>query len=326
MRNEIFKRKILILYVITLFLIFIYLTPFSEAHILIVADADNTTPEAYDVLHATANALKSQGYNVLELYGDNATTKNIIKGMYNADAVIYGGHGGYQYGHYDGNGGPATAPFALVGSDGFIWGVGDKMQVGWYGNLFQAPFKPNIPVILYGACFSTGWVEDKEVSNPIETIYNFSEMFTGAGANYYATAFTESYKGNQIVEVVAQFLNGASNFGDANQNKILGKITKSTNYNGHAIWHNDRGYSAFVGNWNGTFPKASQTSPYDDMAAEKWYDNAVSNSSTSFLSFSGASDYSQFTLDKIFAEIYNSLIIIKNAVLNFVNHVNLDIK
>lgn len=75
MRKEKFKGKILILYVLSLFLIFTYLVPFSEAHILIVADADNTTLEAYDVLHATANVLKSQGYNVLELYGENASTK-----------------------------------------------------------------------------------------------------------------------------------------------------------------------------------------------------------------------------------------------------------
>lgn len=320
MRKELFsgkrfRGKILILYALSLFLIFAYLVPFSEAHILIVADADNTTPQAYDVLHATADALKSQGYNVLELYGENATTENIIKGMYNADAVIYGGHGGYEYGHYDGNGGPATAPFALVGSDGFLWGVGDKMRAGWFGNSFPAPFKRNIPVILYGACFSTGWVEDKEVSNPTETIYNFSEMFTGAGANYYATAFTENYKGHQIVGVVAQFLNGASNFGDANQKTMVGKITKSTDYDGQTIWRNDHGYSAFVGNWSGTFPNASQTSPYNDSAAEKWYNDAVGSS----ISFNGESGNITADLKNLYGDLVNALTDLLNNAYNTLN-------
>ena len=38
-------------------------------------------------------------------------------GMYGADAIIYVGHGGYETGHYDLNGGKATPPFALVGYD-----------------------------------------------------------------------------------------------------------------------------------------------------------------------------------------------------------------
>lgn len=239
--------------------------------------------------------------------------------MYNADAVIYGGHGGYEYGHYDGNGGPATAPFALVGSDGFIWGVGDKMQEGWYGDLFQAPVKRNIPVILYGACFSTGWVEDKEVSNPVETIYNFSEMFTGAGANYYATTFTENYKGNQIVDMVAQFLNGATSFGDANQKSMVGKITKSTNYNGQIIWHNDHGYSAFVGNWNGAFPNASQTTPYNDSAAEAWYDGAVGSS---IGSFNGDSGNPQININDLIDQIVHTLTYFLKIIYNAFSTIN----
>ena len=119
-------------FIVTIFLIFTYMIPVSEAHILIIAD--NDTPSSYDVVLNTAAVLQAKGYNVLELYGANATTENIVKGMYNADAVIYGGHGGYMYGNYNGNGGPATPPFALVGNNGFIWGIGDEMREGDYGN------------------------------------------------------------------------------------------------------------------------------------------------------------------------------------------------
>jgi len=42
--------------------------------------------------------------------------------MYGADAIIYAGHGGYETGNYNMNGGSATHPFALVGSNDFIWG------------------------------------------------------------------------------------------------------------------------------------------------------------------------------------------------------------
>lgn len=78
------------------------------------------------------NALKSKGYQVLELYRSAATGKNIVKGMYGADAVIYAGHGGYMTGNYDMNGGTATKPFYLQANDtNHIWGIGDKMREGW---------------------------------------------------------------------------------------------------------------------------------------------------------------------------------------------------
>jgi hypothetical protein len=107
-------------------------------------------------------------------------------------------------------------------------------------------------------------VENTEVANPIETIYDFSNMFTSAGANYYATAWNGA-------EIVHDFLNGASNFQEANQINYE-KITKENFYNSVSIWRNDHGYAAFVGNWLGTFPTASQTTPYNDAEAELWYD------------------------------------------------------
>ncbi|MEL7670087.1 hypothetical protein [Methanobacterium sp.] len=245
----------------TVICIFVFL-PAAEAHILVVSDVNN-----YDEASQIVKTLKSKGYSVLWLYGKNATTKNIIKGMYKADAVIYEGHGGYESGNYDQNGGTASPPFALIGSDGFVWGVGNQMSTGLGHKTFKAPFKKNIPVILLHACFSDGWVENNEVANPTATVYNFARMFTGAGANYYATGWSGA-------EIIYDFLGGATSFADAN-NKNFEKITKSTSYNGTLVWRNDHGIAAFVGNWNGKFPTAAQTTPYNDAAAEKWYDSNV---------------------------------------------------
>ncbi|MCE5214314.1 MAG: hypothetical protein LLF83_06295 [Methanobacterium sp.] len=265
-------QKLLILLLIP---VFFSILPISDAHILIIANGDNTTPESYQVVKETAEVLKSKGFEVLELYGENATTKQILKGMYNADAVIYAGHGVFIEGNYNGNGGIASPPFGIVGSDGIIWGVDHKMQEGNSGNSFKAPFKGNIPVILFGACFSSGWVEHNEVSNPTETIKSFSDMFTSSKANYYATAYSRKYQGREIVDVVALFLNGATTWKDVNNKNYGLTITQSENYQNQVIWHNNHGYNAFVGNWSGRFPKANQTTPYNDTAAEEWYQGTL---------------------------------------------------
>jgi PKD repeat protein len=264
-------KKTLLLMTISFFCILSIIST-SEAHVLIIGDSLSDYPQTLQETQDIAHQLKFRGYNVLELYQNNATTKNILKGMYDADAVIYAGHGGYQYGNYDNNGGTATGPFSMLGapssssdSTNFIWGVGGEMREGWTGNLFEAPFKANIPVFLLHACFSTGWVEDKEVSNPVETIYNFSRMFTSVGANYYATAWNGA-------EIIHDFLSGAQNFEDANQQNYE-PLTYCTNYNGVEIWKNPQGYAAFVGDMLGTFPIASQTTVYDDAAAERWYNS-----------------------------------------------------
>ncbi len=77
----------------------------------------NTLPSDYLTdAKSIAAMLKAKGYTgnkLIELYGKDATSANIIKAMYNADAVIYIGHGGYQYGHYNKNGGTATPPYSL---------------------------------------------------------------------------------------------------------------------------------------------------------------------------------------------------------------------
>jgi len=235
----------------------------SEAHILVIGNSLSDFPISYQETSQLADDLRERGYSVLDYYGGDATTENILKGMYGADAVIYDGHGGYQSGNYNGVGGTANPPFALIGSDDFIWGIGGQMREGWYGDLFTAPFRPGIPVFLLHTCFSTGWVESYQVANPIETIYNFAQMFNGADANYYATAWNNA-------EIIYDFLNGASNFQDAN-NQNTEKIVTSTLYNGVKIWRNNNGYAAFVGDWNGVFPSASETRAYDEAAADAWY-------------------------------------------------------
>ena len=240
--------------------------PYSSAHILIIGDSLGDIPTADSEAISIGNLLKSHGYPVVELLGSNATTKNILEGMYGADAIIYAGHGGYETGNYNMKGGVATPPYAIVGSNDFIWGVGNKMEEGFSGKLFSAPIKQNIPVIVLQACFSTGWVENNQVSNPIPTIYNFARMFNGAGANYYATA----YNGAGL-DMIKEFLAGAKNFGTINAGSAYSTIYQANTYDNVTIWHNPNGYSAFVGNWLGQFPTASQCTPYNKTAAEAWY-------------------------------------------------------
>ena len=264
------QKKLFIMALVTTFFagIFAFL-PLSEAHILIIGDSQSDYPQAYTETSALAKVLKSKGYDVVALYGKNATSKNILKGMYGADAVIYDGHGGYQSGNYNMNGGNAIPPFAIVGSDNFIWGIGDQMREGWNGKLFAAPFKKDIPVIVLHACFSTGWVGDTEVANPTETIYDFASMFTGAGANYYASGWDGA-------EIVYDLMGGTTSFAEAN-NKNYEKISTSTSYNGVQVWRNNNGHAVFIGDWNAKFPTVAETTAYNDTAAENWYDTNVIN-------------------------------------------------
>lgn len=253
-----------VLMITATFLFMSAVVPTSEAHILVIGDSLNDTNGAYIDTKNIANMLKAKNYSVVTLYKENATSKNILKGMYGADAIIYEGHGGYMGpGYYDMNGGKATPPFGLVGSDYFVWGVGDKMSEGYDETTFKAPYKKNIPVILMQACFSTGWVEDKEVANPTQTVYNFARMFTGSGANYYATGW-----GSEIIPYLIDGLN----FADANKKTYI-PITESTTYNGTQIWRNQDGKIAFVGNWSAKFPTASETTRYNNIAAEQWYNS-----------------------------------------------------
>ncbi|MDO9043904.1 MAG: PKD domain-containing protein [Methanobacteriaceae archaeon] len=296
-KNKKFKGYLLFLTLLASLLVFGLATlPTAQAQIVIIgAPSDDLPTGPYGYLEDSikiANMLKAKGYTgdkLVELYGKNATSTNILKAMYNADAVIYIGHGGYQYGHYNGNGGTATPPFSLVGyapstdtsGNEFIWGIGDNMRQGWSGDVFTAPFKSNIPVFLLHACFSTGDVEGTQVANQVETIYNFATMFTGAGANYYASA---NFNGH----IIDTFLKGATNFWDAN-NKINSdeKLYKRSSYAESNIYRSYDNYVAFTGNWAGTFPSLSQVTDYNSTAALAWYNSKAPKASFSYTPLSG---------------------------------------
>jgi hypothetical protein len=258
------KNLIKCMIMISIFMMVFYAVPNSHAHILVIGDSQSDLPNAYQNAIDVSNLLKSKGYKVVELYKSKATSQNILKGMFNADAIIYAGHGGYQTGHYN-TGKTATPPFAIMGSDDYIWGIGSKMREGWdFTRIFKAPIKNKIPVILINTCFSTGWVGTKEVANPTETIYQFSKMFTGAGANFYATCYDSS--------IVKDILSGTRTFNEANQ-KSWEKINTYHLYNGVKIWRNSHGHVSFVGDWYGKFPTPSQVTSYDSSAAQSWYNS-----------------------------------------------------
>jgi PKD repeat protein len=263
----------------SIFIFSMGIMPSAQAQIVIIGSPSDDLPGDYlSDAKAIAAKLKAKGYTgnkLIELYGKNATSTNILKAMYNADAVIYIGHGGYEYGHYNGNGGTATSPFSLVGyapssdSSGneFIWGVGDNMRQGWSGSLFTAPLKSNSAAFLFHACFSTGDVGGTEVKNSAETIYNFSRMFTGAGASYYASAY---YGG----DIIKEFLDGATSLSDANSKlDYSGEKLNSAAIpiGGTYIWRSNDHSVAFTGNWAYKFPSASQVSDYNPVAAAAWY-------------------------------------------------------
>jgi len=52
--------------------------------ILIVGDPEGNRPTYYQEAQVTAQYLKVHGYKVKELYNRDATSENILKGMYDA--------------------------------------------------------------------------------------------------------------------------------------------------------------------------------------------------------------------------------------------------
>ncbi len=62
--------------------------------ILIVGDPEGNRPTYYQEARITAQYLKRHKYEVKELYKEDATSKNILKGMYDADGIIFIGQGG----------------------------------------------------------------------------------------------------------------------------------------------------------------------------------------------------------------------------------------
>ncbi|MCK9150353.1 PKD domain-containing protein [Methanobacterium alcaliphilum] len=275
-RSRMFRSIIISLILLaSLFAYSNFSMPSADAHILVVGSPSSDLPADYltDAKNIAAKLKKKYGSsNIVTLYGKQATAKNILMGMYNADMIIYIGHGGYMDGRYNGKGGIAKPPFSLVGYAGasksgneFIWGIGDKMREGWYGNTFNAPLKQNSAVMLFHVCFSTGWVEDYTVANPVETINNFAKMF-GSGVNYYASAWFDS-------EIIDTLVPGGT-FNSANHNirHAAEKLTKIyTAPDGTSVRRSSDGAVSFVGNFYGKFPTVSQITKYNSYAALAWY-------------------------------------------------------
>ena len=244
--------------------------PASSAHILIVGDPNSDRPVYNEDAHYAAQYLKDNGYQVRELYGKEATSKNVLKGMYNADGIIYVSKG---YGFYNKTTGLAHGPYALPTADGKIYAAGTKMQEGKDGPIFTPPFKKTgILIILAHQCLACGAANSNRqivhINNAAETVYNYSLMFTGNNANFLGTA---SYLEDWMEEIIGY---GAIGYASA--------LTYDDMINGVKIWDNDDTALAIPGsppnNWpdvdngNGKLAPAP-TTPYDDAAAEKWYNS-----------------------------------------------------
>ena len=274
--------------------------------ILIIGDPEDNRPTYYREAQATAQYLKVHGYEVKELYNGEATSKNILKGMYDADGIIYVGQGGG--GTYNLKTGMATGPYGLTGADKPILGYGNKMREGTSGPLFTPPFKKTgIPVIIVHACYSTGQTKGINsydiitVKNRIDTIYKYSNMFTAWNANYLAT-LKPIVNGVPLVNdfvinnyTIGSVLDHRSNSNDAHHNEYslknntkiwdysgesdffsvlavpLTSITLSSNHYNNGIYTVSKDLNA--PSWYGRFPTATETTPYDDTAAEDWYNS-----------------------------------------------------
>lgn len=274
--------------------------------ILIIGDPEDNRPTYYQEAQTTAKYLKVHGYKVKELYKEDATSKNILKGMYDADGIIYVGQGGG--GTYNLKTGIATGPYGLTGADKPILGYGNKMREGTSGPLFTPPFKKSgIPVIIAHACYSTGQTKGINsydiitVKNRLDTIYKYSHMFTAWNANYLATLepivrgiplindFVENkqpigsmlnywpnrngaylYEYNLKNNTKIWYHSGESDFFSVLAVPITSPILSCNHYNSGT-------YTTFkdlnAPSCYGRFPKAAETTPYDDTAAEDWYNS-----------------------------------------------------
>ncbi len=180
------------------------------------------------------------------------------------------------------------------------------MRESTSGPFFTPPFKKSgIPVIIVHACYSTGQTKGINsydiitVKNRIDTVYNYSKMFTTWNATYLATL-------EPIVQsnpLIADFVENKQPIGSMiNRNgKYLDKYNLKNNtkiwvQNGESGFFNvlavpksspvlsckhynsnDETYTTFENPLDpscyGRFPTADETTPYDDAAAENWYNS-----------------------------------------------------
>jgi len=285
--ENLFKKLLII---VTLFILILSTIANINAHILLIGDSVNDLPNERQEAILIYQKLISDGYPVVFLLGDNATSENIIKGMYGADAIIYVGHGS-DLGYYKKDGGLSKAPYALPTIDGIgIWTNKNVLSEGLntfgfdYKGKFIPPFKKGASVIFLHTCFTTGWVENTIVSNLEETIYNFNIPYVNSGANIYSSGYYQVYNGWYFDGVLGQELsNGGEKsitFREANNlakpdDKI--DISYYKEYNNMTYYTNEKSGSLFIGNLDAyVLPPVSECSEYDLEAANYWYNSGKS--------------------------------------------------
>ena len=284
-RNGKFFKRLLIT---IMYFILIFSTINSiNAHILLVGDSANDLPKQRQEAIAIYQVLISNGYPVVFLLGENATSENIIKGMYGADAIIYIGHGS-DLNYYKNDGGISRAPYALPTIDNVgIWtnrnllSEGLKLMGSAYKGNFIPPFKKGASVIFIHTCFATGWVENTYVTNLDETIYNFNIPYVNSGANVYSSGYYQVYDGGYFDGVLGQQLaNGGGNsltYREANNLANLDDQVDTNNYKDYKnmkYYTNKNRGSLFIGDLDSyVLPSAIECSEYDSDAANSWYNS-----------------------------------------------------
>lgn len=275
------------LFIITLFIIILSTISSVNAHILIIGDSVNDLPNERQEAITIYEKLISDGYPVVFLLGENATSENIVKGMYGADAILYIGHGS-DLGYYKNNGGISKAPYALPTIDNVgIWTSKNILSEGlntWgfnYNGDFVPPFKKGASVIFIHTCFATGWVENTFVANPEETIYKFNIPYINSGANVYSSGYYQVYNGGYFDGVLGQELaNGGEKsltFREANNlansyDKV--DINSYKEYNNMKYYTSKNSGSLFIGNPDSyVLPPAKECSNFDLKAANSWYNS-----------------------------------------------------
>ncbi|MCL2156880.1 MAG: hypothetical protein FWH54_02530 [Methanobrevibacter sp.] len=324
--ENITKKSIII--ILSILIVFFNISSVN-AHILLIGDSMNDLPNERQETIAIYQKLIGDGYPVIFLLGDNATSENIIKGMYGADAIIYVGHGS-DLSYYKNDGGISKAPYAIPTSDNVgIWTNKNILSEGlnlWgfnYNGDFMPPFKKGASVIFIHTCFATGWVENTFVANPDETIYKFNIPYVNSGANVYSTGFYQVYDGGFFDGVLGQELaNGGEKsltFSEANnlvnpEDKFDTSYFKD--YNNMMFYTSQNGGSLFIGNLDSyVLPPASECSEYDYKSANSWYNSGKPRNDPIYDDSIKLST-SENSLENFFNNFFNSIFDLLN---NFFN-------
>lgn len=274
--NKTQTKKIMMITIIASLLLLTFISiNTSEAHVLIVGDSRSDLPDTYEHAVEANEELQSEGYDTLLLTRKSATTENIIKGMKDADAVIYIGHGTTAGEKTDGT---TKAPYGICGSNGIIWAVGNKLSLSSSGtNSFVSPTKPTATFIAVHTCYSFGRAGNKLYKNPYESTYAFSAPYVSRGGNYFATSYCSGFL--KLLDdggsrTFAQAWNKMNVQGQWTPKKVNGRnIYLTTGQSFGSYW------DAYVGTGMNTviLPKAANVQAYSATAANNWYKTVPAN-------------------------------------------------